>query len=114
MVSSRNTLASLAQADIAPPLAPRVGDIDQTDQTDYVDHVEHVEFLGLPFCMWTHPAATIEALNELKLARQRDPTKWIAKVGDFDADAQFAQGLAIAPALLIHSARIDRIDADVR
>ena len=55
-------MASLAQADIAPPLAPRVGDIDQTDQTDYVDHVEHVEFLGLPFCMWTQ-AEAIEAIT---------------------------------------------------
>ncbi len=58
-------MASLAQADIAPPLAPRVGDIDQTDQTDdvdHVEHVEHVEFLGLPFCMWTQ-AEAIEAIT---------------------------------------------------
>jgi N-acetylglucosaminyldiphosphoundecaprenol N-acetyl-beta-D-mannosaminyltransferase len=72
MASSRNTLASLVQADIAPPLAPRVGDIDPPNQTDYVDQVEHVEFLDLPFCMWTQ-AGAIEAIS----ARRGAPYRYV-------------------------------------
>jgi len=61
MIPSRNTLASLAEADVAPPLAPRAGDLDRVEQTDDADHVEHVEFLGLPFCLLTQ-AEVIEAI----------------------------------------------------
>jgi len=62
MFPSRNTSTSLAQADIAPPLAPRAGDLDRVERTDRADRVEHVEFLGLPFCLLTQ-AEVIEAIT---------------------------------------------------
>ena len=50
MTWSRDTLAHLAEAGIAPPLVP------------HLDDIKHAEFLGLPFCLLTQ-AEVVEALT---------------------------------------------------
>ena len=79
-----------------------------------LDHPKQREIDDAGIDALVNSPAAVEAIVELELARQRDAAEWIAKVGEVETRADFAQNLAIAPAFFVQHPGIERIDADMR